>query len=210
MGQAKDALLRRKIIVDRSKGISFTALAAQYGIGYNTVRSICHRYAREGELGLVPKTAACGRRRTPRLELSFRLVRLVSHLHPTWGIPFICTRIALKFPDLVLQSERHYQRRIKRRIGSLPAPVLPKAEVADRARQVHDTWQIDAKERLDFTAMPAHQGCFLNITDEKSSALLEARAFPPRADLSSATGQYSHCFDGSISKMGTTQRNQNG
>lgn len=210
MGQAKDAMLRRKIVADRLKGVSFTALSAQYGIGYNTVRSICHRYAREGEVGLLPKTANCGRRRAPSLELSFRLVRLLSHLHPSWGIPYIRTRIALKFPDLVLQSERHYQRRIKRHASSLPAPVLPKAELVDRARQVHDTWQIDAKERLDFTATPTHQGCFLNITDEKSSALLQARAFPPRTDLSSTPGHYSHCFDGGISNMGTAQSNQNG
>lgn len=210
MGQAKDAMLRHKIVADRSKGASFTALSAHYGIAYNTVRSICHRYASEGDVGLIPKTANCGRRSAPALELSFRLVRFLSHLHPSWGIPYILIRVALQFPDLVLQSGRHYQRRIKRHFGSLPAPTLPKAESADRAREPHDTWQIDAKERLDFTATPDQQGCFLNITDEKTSALLEAKAFPPGADLSSPAGGYSHCFNGGVSKMGASQSGQNG
>lgn len=182
MGQSKDALLRHKIVAERAKGLSFTVLSAQYGIGYNTVRSICHRYSSEGEAGLIPRTANSGRRTTPQSELAFRLVRLISHKHPTWGIPYILTRIRVFFPDLVLQSERHYQRRIKRHIGSPPAPVLPKSEPVDRAREPHDTWQIDAKERLDLTDTPEQQGCFLNITDEKTTALLEAKSFPPGSD----------------------------
>jgi Helix-turn-helix domain len=182
MGQAKDAILRRNIILDRSKGLSFTALSAQYGIGYNTVRSICHRYASEGDVGLVPRTANCGRRVSHQSELAFRLVRLISSKHSSWGIPYILTRLRIDFPDLVLQSERHYQRRIKRHVGSAPAPVLPKSDPVDRAREPHNTWQIDAKERLRFTDTLDQEGCFLNITDEKTSALLEAKSFPPGSD----------------------------
>lgn len=182
MGQAKDAILRHKIVLDRSKGLSFTALCIEYGIGYNTVRNICHRYESEGKNGLLPKTANCGRRTSHAAEISFRLVRLVSYLHPSWGIPYILTRIALTFPDLVLQSERHYQRRIKRHKGAPPKSVLPKAESEERAIEPHDTWQIDAKERLNFTQTPDQQGCFLNITDEKTSALLGATTFPPGSD----------------------------
>lgn len=184
MGQSKDAMLRRRIVLERSQGQSFTALSASYGIGYNTVRSLCHRYAMEGDLGLVPRTSNCGRRVLPASELAFRLVRFISHRHPTWGIPYIVNQIRLKFPALVLQSERHYQRRIKRHVGSPPAPILPQREPVQRAREPHDTWQIDAKERLDFTQQAEQQGCFLNITDEKTSALLEATAFPPGPDLS--------------------------
>jgi hypothetical protein len=182
MGQAKDAILRQKIVLDRSKGRSFTSLSIEYGIGYNTVRSICHRYESEGEKGLLPQTANCGRLISAKAELAFRFVRLISYLHPSWGIPYILSRISLAFPDLVLQSERHYQRRINRHKGLAPKPILPKAESEDRAREPHDTWQIDAKERLNFTQTPDHQGCFLNITDEKTSALLGATSFPPGPD----------------------------
>lgn len=179
MGQAKDVVLRHKIISERAGGLSFTAISAQFGVGYNTVRSICHRYELEGDIGLIPRTANCGRRTSAQSELSYRLVRLISYQHPSWGIPYILTQIALKFPDFILQSDRHYQRRIKRHIGWLPAPVLPKAESVERARESHDTWQIDAKERLNFTETMDQQGCFLNITDEKTTALLEAKTFPP-------------------------------
>lgn len=195
MGQAKDAMLRHKIIADRAKGLSFTVLSAQYGIGYNTVRRICHRYSSEGDIGLIPRTANCGRRTSHLSELAFRLVRLISHKHPPWGMPYILTRIRVKFPDLVLQSERHYQRCIKRHVGSPPAPVLPKGDPVDRAREPHDTWQIDAKERLHFTDKPEQEGCFLNITDEKTCALLEATSFPPGPDLSSPYSSYSSGFD---------------
>lgn len=183
MGQAKDLLLCQKVIEARSKGSSFVAISAQFGIGYNTVRKLCHRYELEGSKGLIPRTANCGQRRTRQSEFSYRLVRLISYLHPSWGIPYILSRLCLKFPDLVLQSERHYQRRIKRHVGRLPAPVLPKAECEDRSRAPHETWQIDAKERLHFTGKAEAEGCFLNITDEKTCALLGAKAFPPGADL---------------------------
>lgn len=210
MGQAKDAILRHKIVSDRAKGLSFTLLSAQYGVGYNTVRRICHRYSSEGDLGLIPRTANCGRRASYLSERAFRLVRLISHKHPSWGIPYILTRIRVKFPDLVLQSERHYQRRIQRQVGSPPAPVLPKGDPVDRAREPHDTWQIDAKERLRFTDTPDEEGCFLNITDEKTCALLGATSFPPRPDFSSLYSRYSPGFDGGVSKMGDSKGYQNG
>ncbi|MCB9291910.1 MAG: hypothetical protein H6559_02085 [Lewinellaceae bacterium] len=51
-------------------------------------------------------------------------------------------------------------------------------------RQAHDEWQIDAKEQVKLEAAgqaklePREEACYLNITDTKSHALLNARAFP--------------------------------
>ena len=140
MGQSKEVALRRKVVEARGEGQSYTALALEYGVGYNTVRSWCHRYAREGETGMVPRYGNCGKRVDVERDGPFRFVRLVAHLHPDWGIPYVLCRIARAYPNLRLQSARHYQRRIKRRAPDVPAPTLPKAQEAQRARVPHEVW----------------------------------------------------------------------
>lgn len=182
MSQAKDVLLRQRILADHQKGATYSSLARHYAMSYNTVRTICRRYKELGEAGLVPRYSNCGRAVVAGAARSFRLVRLLKHLHPTWGIGYILVRIGLDYPHLVLQSERHYQRRLSEGKSSLPKPQLPSPTPIDRSRLAHDTWQIDAKERIGMA--DGQQRCFLNITDEKTAALLKTKGFPPGADLS--------------------------
>jgi hypothetical protein len=188
MGQAKEASLRCKIIEERQSGSSYTELSLRYGLGYNTVRIWCHRWVLDKESGLSPRFHRCGRRAAGENERSFRLVRLVAHLHVEWGIPYIVCRISRDYPDLPLQSARQYQRRIRRLRGAMPAPVLPKQEAPERARLPHEVWQIDAKERILLTDEGAGEACFLNFTDEKTSAVLHAHAFSPRTHLPNPLG----------------------
>lgn len=183
MAQAKDVLLRQKIATEHQNGASYTSLAQRYGVSYNTARTICIRYKELGEAGLVPRYSNCGRPVVDGAERSFRLVRLLKHLHPTWGIGYILARIREDYPELVLQSERHYQRRLASGSNILPKPQLPPSRVAERSRLPHDTWQIDAKERIGMA--DGQERCFLNITDEKTASLLMAKGFSPGADLSS-------------------------
>lgn len=191
MGQSKDGVLRHKIIESRKIPLSYTKISKEYGVGYNTVRSICRRYELRGEEGLAPLTANCGRKVKAESIVAFRLVRLIAHCHPTWGVPYVVLRIGKKFPDLKLQSVRHYQRQFGRNASLVPAATLPKEEVADRARQPHDTWQIDAKERIAQQNNSMGECCFLNITDEKTSALLRAKVFPPSAGQPGSLGRNS-------------------
>lgn len=181
MAQAKDVILRQQIAAEHDKGATYSSLAQGYGMSYNTVRTICMRYKAMGEVGLVPRYSNCGRSVVAGAERSFRLVRLLKHVHPTWGIGYILVRIGLNYPHLALQSERHYQRRLSEGKSSLPQPQLPAAAPTERSRLAHDTWQIDAKERIG--AADGQEYCFLNITDEKTAALLKAKAFSPGADL---------------------------
>lgn len=181
MGQAKDGVLRHKIIESRKMRLRYTEISKQHGVSYNTVRSICRRYELEGEKGLVPLTANCGRKVKSESIVAFRLVRLIAHCHPNWGVPYIVLRIGKGFPDLKLQSVRHYQRQLGRKASLVPAATLPKQEVVDRARQPHDTWQIDAKERIAQQNNSMGECGFLNITDENTSALLQAKVFSPSA-----------------------------
>lgn len=183
MGQAKDITLRHKIVSDHQQGASYTALSQHYGVNYNTVRSICQRYQASGEAGLVPRYSNCGRPIADEAERAFRLVRLLKHLHPTWGVGYILARLQRDYPNIRLQSARQYQRRLANGTNALPKPKLPSPPPTELSRLPHDTWQIDAKERIGMAQ--GQERCFLNITDEKTAAVLKAKAFPPRADLPS-------------------------
>lgn len=186
MGQITELSVRLQVIAERQKGQSYRSICALTGLSYNTVRALCHRHTAEGEAGLVPRTARCGRRVKLPDEICFRLVRLVSYAHPNWGVPYIVVLLRRRHPGLSFQSVRHYQRRLGAGAPrKLPPAVVPREQAGDRARLPHDVWQIDAKERIAFDPSPSGEVCFLNVTDEKTSALLCAAAFPPGAHLPS-------------------------
>ena len=70
--------------------------------------------------GLIPRYYNCGRHVISGAERSFRLVRLLKHLHPTWGVAYILVRVRRGYPGLALQSERQYQRRLATQGGVFP------------------------------------------------------------------------------------------
>jgi transposase len=184
MGQAKSVQLRLQIAQERrSEGISYLELCKRHGISYNTIRSICASYESMGEAGLVPDYSACGRPATPGSEKGYRLVKLIKHLHPDWGVPYITTRIREDFPELELLSDRQYQRRLKAGTPEVvvPPPKLPKQPPPERPRLANDEWQVDANERIGLA--DGGEGCYLNVTDTKSNAILKAKAFSPGAYL---------------------------
>ncbi len=160
--------------------MSYTALCERFGVNYGTVRNICRAYETKGESGLVPDYSACGRRADVRFERGYRLVRLVKHFHPDWGVAYITTRIRERFPELALLSDRQYQRRLKADMPkvALPAPKLPR-QSPQKPKLPHDEWQLDAKERM--VLEDGSEGCYLNCTDTKSHAMLKGKAFPPGA-----------------------------
>lgn len=183
MGQPIPSCLRLEIVKARQEEkLSYRDLASRFKVGYHTARNLCLSYEKQGEPALVPDYSNCGRRVNPAAEKAYRLVRLVRHFHPDWGVPYIVTKIALNYPELVLQSERHYQRRLKKDCPKieLPPPTVPRESLINDVRQAHDEWQIDAKEQIKLPS--GEQVCYLNITDTKSHALLKAKAFPPQGD----------------------------
>ena len=107
MAQAKDITLRHKIVADHQQGASYISLSQRYGINYNTVRTICLRHKELGALGLVPRYSNCGRPVVDGAERVFRLVRLLKHLHPTWGVGYILARLREAFAELSMQGEWH-------------------------------------------------------------------------------------------------------
>jgi hypothetical protein len=184
MGQAKPAPLRLQVAQERqSERLSLTALCKRHGLSYNTVKSICASYESKGEASLLPDYSACGRPTAPCSEKGYRLVRLTKHLHPGWGVPYITTRIREQFPQLAMLGDRQYQRRLKAVAAEVaaPPPRLPKQPPPERPRLANDEWQVDGNERIGLA--DGSEGCYLNVTDAKSNALLKAKAFPPGAHL---------------------------
>lgn len=193
MGQHKDMALRQTIISEYRQGVTYTEISVRYGVSFNTVRTLCRRFKSQGEPGLVPRYANCGRRVKPQDELAFRFVRLIKHCHPLWGVAYIIERIKQGYPSLPLQSERHYQRRLDQSKGKVPKPKLPPKDRVDSARIPHQTWQVDAKECL---VLPdGTEACYLNVTDEKTAAVLKAKVFPLGEDMQGTYSPNPEIFD---------------
>ena len=178
MGKSKNADQRQRIIqVWRLEKLSYAALSRRFSLSYNTVRNICINFENQGDSSLVPNYSFCGRKISPESEKSYRLVRLVRHFHPSWGVPYILTRIQKTYPDLPLKGIRNYQKRLKKDgpKEEIPNPVVPKSQSMGKVRLAHDEWQIDAKERIKLPT--GEETCFLNITDTKTNALLKVKPF---------------------------------
>jgi DNA-binding CsgD family transcriptional regulator len=179
MGQSKTLDVRQRAAVLRSTGLTFSQIALELKISLRTAKNWLKRYQTEGETGLIARYKNCGCWVKAEDEKSFRLVRLIKNLHPTWGVPFILVKIKDKYPELKMQSIRHYQRRLSVVHDHMPKEILPKPSV-ERSRTAHDCWQIDAKERL--VLQDGQRACYLTITDEATGAILAAESFPPLPD----------------------------
>lgn len=188
MGQAKSLAVRQQAIGLKQAGRTHLQIAEELHLGLGTVKNLWKRYLAEGDSGLSASYARCGRRVAHGDEVSFRLVRLLKHLHPSWGIPLILVKVAGKYPCVPLRSARQYQRRLFAGSGKLPPPVLPPPTVLDRSRIAHDAWQIDGKER--FFMANGEETCYLTISDEGTGALLGAKAPPTGASLRSPWGRF--------------------
>lgn len=183
MGQPLSSVLRLEIVQARaSENLSYRDLATRYKVNYHTVRNLCIGYTEYGESALIADYSGCGRPISKEREKVYRLVRLVRHYHPGWGVPYIITRISVAYPNLKLQSNRTYQRRLKKDCPNpnLPPAQVPREPIINDVRQAHDEWQIDAKEQLK--SRDGQDYSYLNITDTCTHALLETKPFPPQGN----------------------------
>jgi Homeodomain-like domain len=193
MGQAKSLAVRQQIIQLKESGQTHAQVSEALQIGIGTVQNIWKRYRKGGAAALCVSYERCGLRIEQVDEIAFRLVRLLKHLHPGWGVPLILLKVSEKYPSLRLRSIRQYQRRLFSSSGKLPASILPPQIQVDQSRIAHDSWQIDAKER--FFMQNGVEACYLTVVDEGTGTLLAARAFPPRKDFTSPVGTDSVILD---------------
>jgi DNA-binding CsgD family transcriptional regulator len=178
MGTAKSLPQREQMISLYAKGVSMLQISQQEGINYGTVKNLIKRYKNEGQKSLIPRYSQCGLTRPYDSECSYRLVRLYKHYHPKWGVSYILLKIKDKYPQLPLCGSRVYERRLKSE-NKVPLPKNPPLQLhyhPEGSRLPHDTWQIDAKERLE--TLDGKAACYLTTTDEKTGCVLDAKVFP--------------------------------
>lgn len=183
MGATLPYATRRSIIEGYLNGTSCAALAREFHVAYATARVLCRRFDAEGEAGLLPHH--CGATGIRSDRLLYRAACFLKRRHPDWGAPLIRLLLEQRYPERALPGVRTMQTWFKDR-GLVPLRSKPPKPQKQWAHEVHQVWQIDAKEHQQ--TADGTQACWLTVTDEHSTAILAAPVFPPQADLSSAAG----------------------
>src|SRR5581483_8270481 len=176
MPQAIALPLREQIVILCQQGMQRTKIARQLGLSYGAVRRCWQRFCTEGARGLSPHYGQCGRQErrypVPLQQTALTLKRD----HPRWGAGLIRVELRQQFPKDRLPSVRSLQRWFAA-AGLQPVRSQRPVCVSPRAKQVHEVWELDAKERMRLA--DGTPTCVLNVTDEASGALLDAQVFPP-------------------------------
>lgn len=183
MGQSKELSLRLKVIEERNQGKSMLHISAQYNIAYNTVRQWCDRHREKGLSGLNNNYINCGLKMPSSDVLIVRASCWLKYKHPEWGAEYIRTVLKDRYIDHRIPGVKSFHNWFKKR-KLIPLRNRLPGEPTMWSKLPHDTWQTDAKERV--TLGDGSSACWLTITDEKTSAVLDALLFPPKPDLSSA------------------------
>lgn len=172
--------VRKSILAQHEKGTSISSIARGLHVSRGTVYSILKRYQSEGVEGLKPKYGPCGKPRPGPADFVFRAVRCLKTWHPGWGSDKIHAELLFMRPDLSLPHPRTFYRWFRWN-GQTKTKSKPPKVARRWAKQVHEGWQIDAKEAICIA--DGSKQCWLNIKDERSGAVMDPPVFPPQEDL---------------------------
>ncbi len=171
--------IREEIVRRCQQGVPLKTVAEELGLSYRTVRRLWRRYRQQALLGLEPAYARCGRRGLHFDRAMYQATVDLKGKHARWGSGLILLQLGEQFQGQILPSERTISRWLK---GAGLQPMRgrrPKTAERRRGGQVHEVWQVDAKEQI---VLGDGQGCCqLSVVDEASGAALGAVPFPPGA-----------------------------
>jgi transposase len=140
--------VRRKLFQLAQEGQAVAHLAVHFGLPARTVRHLLKRFAQRGEAAVRPDyhlplwlpQAYSAKIREAALA--------VRRAHPTWGAELIRIALCQRQPRGAWPSARTLRRWFQAAgLGPAPRghrPAMPQA----RAKTPHQTWQIDASERI--------------------------------------------------------------
>jgi transposase len=177
MGQAIPLSLRHQIIELYTSGSRYASIAKTVGKSYDGVRKIVRQYKSYGIEGL--RTNYKQDRAKQSDELLYRCGLWLKRHHPQWGAPLIRSILSNRYPTKSIPTVRTFQLWFKESKLNVSKSKIPKIKL-NKSTEVHQTWQIDAKER--FCIATGQQICWLNISDEYSRSLLDSRVFSPQTD----------------------------
>jgi hypothetical protein len=202
MGSPLSPLVKHEIISKRESGQSLRSIAAELEVSYGAAMNLWKRFQSEGEGGFVPRYHNNGRKGPDRMCLIFRAACWLKRLHRDWGAVVIHTKLKCRYGDEQLPSSRQMNRWFSKTGLSRRGSRMPQ-NPKQWAEEVHDVWQIDAKELV----RPDSGGgvCWLTIVDEKSGALIEAPPFPPRENFQGPLARLQAGIGECVQRLGTTQ-----
>lgn len=170
--------IREAIVVDKNNGKTLLQISEERSISYSTIKRIWSLYQKGGKQNLVLKYSNCGLKQ-PKYYKMYRRSTWLKRKHPNWGAPYIATILSERYPKATLPSNRTMQKWFRKKGLTKPRTIRKESPV-EKVAQVHDCWQIDAKENL--VLQDETKACYLSIVDVKSGGFLDAPVFPPRKD----------------------------
>jgi transposase len=151
-------------------------IAESLDLSLVSVRRLVRRFRARGRDGLIPDYP---RDRPDPVDSDIgRALLALRREHPTWGAELIRVHLCQKFGGDAVRATRTLQRwLLKADLAPAPSGRRPRPNSA-RATQPHQTWQMDAKERIEICSK--QQVSWLRLIDECSGAVLSTVVFPPR------------------------------
>lgn len=168
--------VRELIINEKLSGKTLLKISAEQSVSYSTVRRIWQRYQAGGFENIKPRYQNCGLKRPKYYQMYRRCIWLKRH-HSSWGAPYILTLIEEKYSQEALPTARMVQKWFKSKHLGKPKMQREEQQIA-KVKQVHDCWQIDAKENIKLA--DGTGTCYLTTVDVKSGAVLETPIFSLR------------------------------
>jgi len=175
MGQPIHLPVRQRILELRSQGATTDDISDELNLSFWTVRNLLRRHRDDAGWDCEPNYGPCGGTGTIRSDASLkRAACWLKRLHPLWGAPYIHMKLSQRYAGADIPSSRQLQRWFRALGLSQPRQVKAEAR-ATRATEVHECWQVDAKERL---VLANGQVCsYLSVIDEYSGGALGAQLF---------------------------------
>ena len=107
MGQAIPYDIRVKIISRLKTGEKADSLAKEFGYTESGIKKLWYKYKKEGAAAYKNNYGNCGQ----KSRYSSKLRSLVKELRDNeQGACYICSKLAQKYPDIAIPSERTLQR----------------------------------------------------------------------------------------------------
>ena len=176
MPRALPLPVRQQIVLRHQQGERLKQIALSEGIAYRTVLGCWRRYRDLGEEGLAIHYDRCGPQEPKFPKQQIEAALALKRAHPRWGAGLIRLQLAKQFANQPLAAERTLQTWF-REAGLQPVRAVQPPVDKQRAKDAHEVWQIDAKERMHLA--DGSPTSVLSVTDEASGALLGVVPFPP-------------------------------
>lgn len=159
---------RLEMIERKRAGQSLRQIAEEMGYSYWGVRKIWRQYRGQSEEGLQTRyKRGPGLLRKPQ-EVYAQAIAWKRE-HPGWGAGLVRSLLLERWPEEDVPCERTLQQ-WWRRAGVHRRPQRRVAQNRQRAKKVHEVWQIDGVEVNGMT--------WVTVTDEYSGAVLAGCVFP--------------------------------